>query len=193
MINAPTGSGYSGQVLERLNSIKLVMSMPIASVTYSVGDGSAAIAGPPLQYCRFEDTNSGCFGYDGESATAIVSLPLAPTLSSVVVQITLIAPQDDASLARAKGIATRTLLGKRVLDDYRETPYSTVQGSGMLKQVASRAMHLTYLAGTNSAQFLALVGAPYSQLLQDAVREVQTMVSSISEAGQAVVQLLSTL
>ena len=193
VINAPTGSGYSGQVLERLNSIKLVMSMPIASVTYSVGDGSAAIAGPPLQYCRFEDTNSGCFGYDGESATAIVSLPLAPTLSSVVVQITLIAPQDDASLARAKGIATRTLLGKRVLDDYRETPYSTVQGSGMLKQVASRAMHLTYLAGTNSAQFLALVGAPYSQLLQDAVREVQTMVSSISEAGQAVVQLLSTL
>jgi hypothetical protein len=188
-VSPPTGAGFAGQLLQRTLRVMLPMSMPIASASFTVGSGSGA----SLHYCRFDVTEPLCFGYDGETATASLSLPALPVASPIVVSIVLQAAQDDKLLAKTKGIASRTRLGKRVLDNYRYTPYSTKPGPGLLKQAAARAEYLTFLAGADAAQFSALIGPSYMELLQGAITETETQVPAELEVGTAVAELLATL
>jgi hypothetical protein len=188
-VNPPTGSGFSGQVTARTMRVLLPLSMPVSSASYTVGGAS----GEALQYCRFDATQPLCFGYDGPAATASVSLPATPTASAVVITIQLQAAPGAAALMKAKGIASRTRLGKRVLDNYHYTPYSTKPGPGLLKQAAARGEYLTYLAGTSAAEFAALVGPSYLELLAGGIEEVQAQVPPDLLVGTAVAELLGTL
>ena len=161
-INVAGISGsYNGMVSSRRLRFFLVGSMPIASVT---------AAGQSIPYSRFLSANT--FSYDGATGAAIIDVGSQPTSSALNVAVTLAANQNDAMLSRLKGYASRTMLAKRTMDDFRETPYSTSVGPGLTKQAASRAVDLSYLAGANISQFLSKIGASYTNLVSGALSEI---------------------
>ncbi|CUG82489.1 Hypothetical protein, putative [Bodo saltans] len=54
------------------------------------------------------------------------------------------------------------------MDNFRETPYSTTTGPGILKQSAAHAVELSYLALNNVTQFTQLIGSEYRNLVSAA-------------------------
>lgn len=158
---SPISGSYTGIVTTRKLRFFLVGAMPIASVT---------AAGSPLSYARF--LTSGSFSYDGQTGTATIDVGAQATGTTLTVAVTLAANQNDSMLSRLKGYASRAMLAKRAMDNFRETPYSNSFGPGMTKQAASRAVDLTYLAGTNISGFVSKIGAAYTTLISAALNEI---------------------
>jgi alpha-glucosidase (family GH31 glycosyl hydrolase) len=159
-IGAAVGS-FTGQLTQRYIRIFLVGSMPIA--TASVGTTS-------IPASRFPQPSH--FTYDGEQATAIIDVGSLSTTTVHTVTVQLGASQNDAQLARVKGFASRTKIAKRTMDNFRETPYSTTTGPGLLKQSAAHAVELSYLAMNNVTQFTQLIGSEYRNLVSAALTEI---------------------
>jgi hypothetical protein len=159
-VTAASGS-YAGQVTSRGLRFFLVGSMPIASVS---------VGGASLPYSRFPAASS--FSYDGQTGTATIDAGAHSTASAHTISVTLAADQNDALVSRMKGYAARAMLAKRTMDNFRETPYSNSEGPGMTKQAASRAVDLSYLAGTNISGFLSKIGSAYTNLISSALSEI---------------------
>lgn len=159
-IEALAGS-YSGMLAQRYVRIFLVGSMPIAT---------ARLGNVDIPPSRFPQPSH--FTYDGETATAIIDVGVISTTAAHSIVVSLAASQNDAQLARIKGFAARTKLAKRTMDNFRETPYSTTVGPGMLKQAAAHAVELGYLALNNVSMFTQLIGSEYKNLVSAALTEI---------------------
>ena len=161
VIDVPSGS-FPGQLKQR-NSVRIffVGSVPIANAT---------VDGVSLVVKRFG--GPGTITYDGKSATAIVDLGETSTTQQHTVVVNLAIPQQDALLRRAKGYASRMLLAKRIMDNYRETPYSVSVGPGMFKQAGAHGVELSYLAVNSISLFTQNAGSAYLSLMKAALAEL---------------------
>eukprot|EP00388_Colpodella_angusta_P040439 GDKK01050210.1.p1 GENE.GDKK01050210.1~~GDKK01050210.1.p1 ORF type:complete len:629 (-),score=88.00 GDKK01050210.1:317-2149(-) len=164
-IGAPTNSFTD----TRSARVLIVASQPISTVTVNGVSVPYSIAAQPGQ---------SSFRYDGPSVTAIITIASMSANTALQIDVTLVAPQNDDNLAGLKGYGYRAPLAKHTLDNFRTTPYSTTVGPGMLKQSGARGTYLSYLADPSSTTGLALfqnlIGDNYTQLINNAVTEINS-------------------
>jgi alpha-glucosidase len=158
--------GFAGALKQRSVVLVLVGMMPPVA-----GAASVTVDGQPVPYSRFGGANS--WTYDATAAETTIDIGSRPTAAGFDVKVALV-QGGGAGPANLKLFSTRMAEAKRLLDTTQQTPYSQRYGPGMVKQAASRAGALTYLAGQADAAAFAAALSGYKPLVQAALTELQT-------------------
>lgn len=159
---SPASGSYANKVSSRKLRFVLEGHMPLQS----------ALVNGATQLSPSRFPAAGSFYYDAKTASATIDCGDVPTSSAFTLSVTFAAEQNDARISRMKGYASRTELAKRLLDDFRETPYGVTVGPGMLKQAGAHAVKLSYEAMNNINAFTTNIGSTYTTLVQSALSEI---------------------
>lgn len=166
-LNATTSGDYTLPE-ERLFTLKLTNSLPPTSVT---------AAGKLLTFSRYAPHPRGTWHFEGDEMTVVINLLSSPaTTTSVDVKGVVPIASIAAQLNGMKGNFLHSLIAKANLDETRNTPgaHNPYPGGSMISQSASTAEALSFLAGNNMTEFVAVI-KNFTNVYRSAIEEIELM------------------
>lgn len=164
-VTVSTTGSFPGMATARTYSITVLNSLPLVAASFTVGTQTVQ-----LPYSRLAKSFS--WTYDGHQMAAIVTAPeLTTNGGPVTFNLKFAANIDDAALSGLKGAIRKGTLAKRNLDETRSNLGESTPQGGKLMDLSSSGDALSYLAGTNMAQFMTTLQG-LNSLYTAAVSEV---------------------
>lgn len=166
-VGTPSGAGFATFPATRAVRFFLVSMAPLD------GSSNNKCNGAQLTYAAYGG-GANTWSYDGLNGQVVIDCGVVSTGQQLSLSVSFVAGDADGTpLHKAKGFATRTLLGKHILDNRQATPGSHNYKIGQTKLAGSHAAKLSGMADNcNAASFEAATGANYKQLVVNAIAEL---------------------